>query len=198
VTFVIADRVRELCGLPADHPFPESHLFSDRDRNPFISKLKAFLGLEEGSIASVIEKARVRGRLKSPLLAEDIQLAVTDAEGIGHDAKEARVLSARHFDYFYASDSIILIEDAEKPFTGGGQSALAAIATSGYTSKLTLAFSRLDKVQDDDDDRQFQIKEVNQSLRNALSALRKDGVGLTQETLGAGYGNQGRDQPAYA
>ncbi len=187
MTSLIADRVRELCGLPAEHPFPESHVFSDRDRNSFISKLKLFLGVEDGSIASVVEKGRIRGRLKSPLIAADVQLAVTDAEGIGHDAKEARVLSARHFDYFYASDSILLVEDAEKPFTGGGQSALAAIATSGYLSKLTLAFSRLDKIQDDEDDRQFQIKEVNKSLRNALSALRKDGLRLAQENLGVRY-----------
>jgi addiction module HigA family antidote len=187
VMSVIGDRVRALCGISACSPFPESHAFADRDRASFVGKLKEFLGSDEGCISPVVEKARVRGSLRGSLLRSDVQLAVTDGEGIGHDAKEARVLSARHLDYFYMSDSIVLVEDSETPFTRGGLSALAAIEASGHLSKLTLAFSRLDKVQCDNDERASQIREVQKSLRNALNALREDGTRLAGEALNTRY-----------
>jgi addiction module HigA family antidote len=182
VMAVIADRVRVVCGIAPHDPFPATHVFADRDRLAFVKKLKEFLGSEEGCISPVVEKARVRGALRGSVLGPDTQLAVTDGEGIGHDVKEA-VLSARHFDNFYISDSIVLIEDSEKPFTGGGRGALGEIAASGYLSKLTLAFSRLDTVQCDKDERTSQIREVQKGLRNALNALREGGTPVAGDML---------------
>jgi hypothetical protein len=176
-------RVRDACQLPPSNRLPETHQLSTSDRTDFILRFKKFLNLDEGSISPALEKARVRGRLKSTVLPEDAQLVVTDGEGIGHDAKEAKVLSARHFDYFYVSDGIILVEDAETPFTRGGQSALAALAQSGYLPKLHLAFSRLDKVQAEKEGREPQKKEVGRGLRNALNALKADGVHIEKHDL---------------
>jgi hypothetical protein len=141
------------------------------------------LSIEEGNISPAVEKARVRGKLRSEVLPPDLELVVVDGEGIGHDAREARVLSARHFDYFYASDAIILVEDSETPFRAGGKSALAAIEKNGYLRKLSLAFSRLDLVQADQEGREFQIREVEKGLRNVLHALRDEQVSVERQRL---------------
>ena len=113
----------------------------------------------------------------------DLELVVVDGEGIGHDAREARVLSARHFDYFYTSDAIILVEDSETPFRAGGKSALAAIEKNCYLRKLSLAFSRLDLVQADQEGRDSQIREVERGLRNVLHALRDEQVSIERQRL---------------
>jgi hypothetical protein len=97
------------------------------------------------------------------------------------------VLSARHFDYFYVSDGIILVEDAETPFTRGGQSALAALAESGYLPKLHLAFSRLDKVQAEKEGRESQKTEVGRGLRNVLNALKAEGVHIEKQSMDIRY-----------
>lgn len=180
-------RIREVCGSQAGAPIPEHHILSNSDRKGFIAKLKDFLSLDEGSISPALEKARVRGNLKAARIPADLQLVVTDGEGIGHDARESKVLSARHLDYFYASDAIVLVEDAETPFTRGGKGALSSIAINGYLPKLSLAFSRLDRVQTDRDGREPQIREVNQSLRNVLNALREDNVIIQREALDVRY-----------
>jgi addiction module HigA family antidote len=187
VISVIDERVRALCAIPPSSPYPESHAFADHDRAAFVAKLKEFLGSDEGCISPVLEKARVRGALRGSLLKSDIQVAVTDGEGIGHDAKEARVLSARHLDYFYLSDSLVLVEDSETPFTRGGLNAIGTIAAGGHLPKLTIAFSRLDKVQSDNDERASQIREVQKSLRNALNAMREDGTRVASEALNIRY-----------
>ncbi|MDD5140160.1 MAG: hypothetical protein PHY43_07890 [Verrucomicrobiales bacterium] len=178
-------RVSDVCAGGTTGHLPETFNFSSNNRNEFVEKLKIFLGLDEGAISPVLEKARVRGNLKSPLLPQATEIVITDGEGIGHDAREAKVLSARHFDYFYASDSIILVEDSETPFTRGGKSALSAISTSGYLPKLCLAFSRLDKVEQET--RELQKREVNQSLRNVLNALQQDGIEVERDSLTVRY-----------
>jgi len=121
-------RICEVCGAQAGARLPGHHILSNPDRKAFISKLKDFLSLDEGSISPALEKARVRGNLKSAVIPAALQLVVTDGEGIGHDARESKVLSARHLDYFYASDAIVLVEDAETPFTRGGKGVLSSIA----------------------------------------------------------------------
>ena len=184
---VISARIREACDLAPTDPVPDSFSLVSNERIAFVDRLKKFLSVEEGSISPVVEKARVSGPLKSPLLPEQMELVVIDGEGIGHDAREAKNLSARHRDYFYVSDAIMLVEDSETPFTGGGKSALVTIVNSGYLSKLCLAFSRLDKVEAKQDGRAFQIREVERSLRNALHALRDDGIRIEKQDLDVRY-----------
>lgn len=190
----ILARVGDVCGGDNSGGLPETYSFSSNNRNEFVEKLKIFLGLDEGAISPVLEKARVRGNLKSPLLPKATEIVITDGEGIGHDAREAKVLSARHFDYFYVSDSIIMVEDSETPFTRGGKSALSAISTSGYLPKLCLAFSRLDKVEQEN--RDLQKKEVSRSLRNVLNALQQDGITIERDSLMVRYfGKMNETQP---
>ena len=192
----IKTQVYASCSIKPDQPFPESFVFKSDDKPGFVEMLKTFLSVEEGSISPVVEKARVRGMLRSSLLPQGAELVVIDGEGIGHDVRESRTLSARHLDYFHISDGIMLVEDSETPFKAGGKNALVAIAKHGYLSKLSLVFSRLDKVQSEKEGRSFQKREVDRSLRNALHALKEDGVAIEKGDLDVRYlANMDRDQP---
>jgi hypothetical protein len=179
----IIQQVKEKCNCAPGAACPESFVFQEKDRAALIQRLKGFLSVEEGSISPVVEKARVRGKLRSSLMPDNLELIVIDGEGIGHDAREARLLSTRHFDYFYSSDAIILVEDSETPFRAGGKSALSAIAKNGYLPKTSLVFSRLDLVESDDPGRANQIREVEKGLRNVFHALREEQVNIDRQRL---------------
>ncbi|MGA2262593.1 MAG: hypothetical protein ABSH28_14300 [Acidobacteriota bacterium] len=180
---MILKQVKTKCSCAADAPYPETFTFESHDRTAFIQRLKNFLSVEEGSISPAVEKGRVRGKLRSEMIPQDLELVVVDGEGIGHDAREARVLSARHFDYFYSSDAIFLVEDSETPFRAGGKSALAAIEKNGYLPKMNLVFSRLDLVQAEREGRDYQIRDVERGLRNVLHALRDEQVSIERQHL---------------
>jgi hypothetical protein len=149
--------------------------------------LKAFLDADDGSISPVVERARVRGNISATWLPENIEIVIIDGEGINHDVKESGRdnLLPRHFDYFYISDAIILVEDSERPFIAGGKAALVSLARSGYLSKSMLAFSKLDKIEGE---RYQQIREVKRGLRNLLSALSEQyDLSISEDTLDIYY-----------
>lgn len=183
----IRDRVYSRCGLPSADALPSEFSLIAKNQKEFVEDLKQFLSSDEGSISPVVEKARIRGALRSPSIPINCEFVIIDGEGIGHDAKEARVLSARHMDYFNISDALILVEDSEKPFTAGGKSALSFIAKSGQLPKLCLAFSRLDRVQTEEEGRQYQKREVERSLRNVLHALRDEDTSIERAELDIRY-----------
>jgi hypothetical protein len=132
VLAIIVDHIKTACDCRAETTYPERFAFETSDRSEFIERLKTFLSIDEESVSPAVEKARVRGNLRSQIIPQNLELVVVDGEGIGHDAKEARILSTRHFDYFYNSDAIVLVEDSETPFRAGEKSALAAIEKNGY------------------------------------------------------------------
>lgn len=192
----IGDRIKYVCQQQSSGLIPETFRFATTARTEFVQRLKDFLCVDEGAISPVIEKARIRGSLKSPLIPERTEIVIVDGEGIGHDAREARILSARHFDYFAISDAIILVENSEKPFTGGGKSALAGIAKNGYFPKFYLAFTRLDRVESEREDREHQKKEADKGLRNALHALKDDDIHIDRRDLPVSYfSNMDKPQP---
>lgn len=144
-----------------------------------IDKCRSILSSEIGSISPVIEYARLQGNILSPWL--NIEVVIIDGEGIGHNTKETGKLDSRHYDYFYNSDSIVLVEESKKPFVAGGKSALKSIYDRGYADKLLLIFSKLDEVDPydvDDVSREDQIEEVTHSLDNVLSSLQEDNINM--------------------
>lgn len=156
----------------------EIYKYETQSKDDFIRKCKDLLSSEAGSISPVIEHARIRGNLKSNWLSKSTEAIVIDGEGIGHDTKEAGQLDSRHYDYFYDSDAILLIEESKKPFVAGGKSALKSIFQRGYGDKLIVLFTKLDEVEPydfdepDDDDR---IEDVRDGLTNVLASLREEG-----------------------
>jgi len=147
-------------------------------RTDFIAKCKQILSSEANSLSPVIEHARIRGELAAPWLGSATEAVVIDGEGIGHDTKEAGQLDSRHYDFFYGSDAILLIEESRKPFVAGGKSALKSIFERGYGDKLIILFTKLDEVEPydvndpTDGDR---IEEVKDGLTNVLASLKEEG-----------------------
>ncbi len=192
----IGERIKSVCQHQLSGLIPETFCFATKIRADFVQRVKDFLSVDEGAISPVIEKARIRGSLKSPLIPERTEIVIIDGEGIGHDAREARVLSARHFDYFGISDAIILVENSERPFTGGGKSALGSIAKTGYLPKFYLAFTRLDMVESEQEDREHQKREADKGLRNALHALEDERIQIDKRDLDVRYfSNMDKPQP---
>ena len=156
----------------------EIYKYETWSRDDFINKCKGLLSSEADSISPVIEHARIRGNLKSNWLSEMTEAIVIDGEGIGHDTKEAGQLDSRHYDYFYDSDAILLIEESKKPFVAGGKSALKSIFQRGYGDKLIVLFTKLDEVEPydfDEPDDEDRIEEVRDGLTNVLASLREEG-----------------------
>lgn len=156
----------------------EIYKYETEFRDDFIKKCKDLLSSEIYSISPVIEHARIRGNLKSNWLSESTEAIVIDGEGIGHDTKEAGQLDSRHYDYFYDSDAILLIEESRKPFVAGGKSALKSIFQRGYGDKLIVLFTKLDEVEPYDFDNPVdddRIEDVREGLTNVLASLREEG-----------------------
>jgi hypothetical protein len=157
------------------------HKYETATREHLIKKCKDLLSSEIDSISPVIEYARIRGNLKAPWLREGVEAIVIDGEGIGHDTKEAGQLDSRHYDYFYDSDAILLIEESKKPFVAGGKSALKSIFQRGYGDKLFLLFTKLDEVEpydSDDPTDEDRIEDVRDGLANVMASLRDDGLDI--------------------
>jgi hypothetical protein len=163
--------------------------------NDFVDSLKPLLASENNSITPVVRHARIQGPFRATWLPDQpLDLVLTDGEGIGHDTREDKILSSRHLDYFYNADQIILIEDAERPFTGAGKGAIAGIARNGYLPRFHLCFCRLDLVEGDT--RRARIRDVNAGLRNVLNALSEENVQLTREDLSISHvGDLDKNKP---
>ncbi|MDR0578382.1 MAG: ATP-binding protein [Candidatus Accumulibacter sp.] len=154
--------------------------YESSSRDDFLGKCKAVLSSERYSIAPVIEHARIRGRLCAPWITGNPGFIIIDGEGIGHDTKEAGQLDVRHYDYFYQSDLILLVEESKRPFVAGGKIALKSIFQKGYGDKFSILFTKLEEVEPydssgdpTDEDR---INVVKAGLRNVLGSLREERV----------------------
>jgi hypothetical protein len=184
----ISARVRATCaGHQLDSTTPY-YKFEQTNKDVFVNQCKAILSSEANSISPLIEYARIRGNLVAKWLPDGTEAVIVDGEGIGHDTKEAGQLSSRHYDHFYCSDAILLIEESKKPFVAGGKSALRSIFERGYRQKLLVLFTKLDEVEPYDIDGatiQDQIDEVNDGLENVLASLKEEGqeIDLTENSI---------------
>ena len=149
-------------------------LFNDEDQPYIVNKTnkKEFIEFNQLifknnylSISILCEYIRIEANLKSDFMEDDFILI--DGEGIGHSLKEKRdSLSIRHFDFFNYSNLILLVEKADDPFISGGQGAIESIVLNGYSEKLKIAFSRVDKIEVKDKSRY--IKRRLDNLKDAL------------------------------
>lgn len=176
---LIAKKVSEMCNGHKLFSATDYYQHSEQKLDEFIVQAKKLLSSAKDSISPVIEYARLEGNLLAEWLPNNTELVLIDGEGIGHDTREASRLSARHLDYFHFSDSIGLVEESKKPFASGGKSAMEGIIRNGYLDKFNLIFSKLDEVEvgdDEDTDRDEQIRAVKKGFRNVKNALEDDGI----------------------
>lgn len=186
----IKTKVSDICesfNLCSNVPY---YQFSEESIDSFISKCKSILSSEKNSISPVIDYARIQGNLLANWIESNTEIVLIDGEGIGHDTKEASQTLPRHYDYFYKSDAIILVEESKRPFIASGKSALKNIFERGYGRKLITVFSKLDEVLPydlDDPSRDDKISEVNQAFENVLSALKEEKVEISIDSKNIFY-----------
>lgn len=175
---LIQSKVAEVCD---GHRLFDSNYFqhSSGDLENFITKAKRLLSSTKDSISPVVEYARLQGNLLATWLPQNTELVLIDGEGIGHDTREASMLSARHLDYFHFADFVALVEESKKPFASGGKSVIEGVVRNGYLEKFILVFTKLDEVEADDGDgsnREHRTRAVKKGLKNVKNALKEDGV----------------------
>jgi len=176
---LISKKVAEMCNGHELFSSTDYYQHSEQKLDEFIGQAKNLLSSSKNSVSPVIEYARLEGNLLAEWLPDNTELVLIDGEGIGHDTREASRLSARHLDYFHFSDSIGLVEESKKPFASGGKSAMEGIIRNGYLDKFKLIFSKLDEVEvgdDEEPDRNEQIRAVKKGFRNVKNALKEDGI----------------------
>ncbi len=179
---LISKKVAEMCEGHELFSSTDYYQHSEQKVDEFITQAKKLLSSAKNSVSPVIEYARLEGNLLAEWLPSNTELVLIDGEGIGHDTREASRLSARHLDYFHFADSIGLVEESKKPFASGGLSAMEGIIRNGYREKFKLIFSKLDEVEtgdDEDTDRDKQIREVKKGLKNGQNALKDNGIELS-------------------
>jgi len=146
--------------LFSNEPLYIEHINNKAD---FIKRNRELLKNEFGSLSLLVEYTRIEGDLFASWLKETFnELVIIDGEGIGHSLREKN-LSIRHYDFFDYCNQILLVEKGEDPFISGGRNAIENIFLNGYKTKFKLAFSKIDKIENND---------RNAFLRRRLSNLK--------------------------
>ncbi|EOF6284565.1 hypothetical protein ACK1C5_004155 [Salmonella enterica] len=179
----IMDAIQSVVKLTCDDSMlndsSQIYKFCSSEKDTFLTKCKKILSSDKESISPVVEYARITGNLRSEWVNNNAEIAIIDGEGIGHSTKEVAQLDARHYDFFYDVNSILLIEESKKPFVAGGKNALKSIFQRGYGDKLKLIFTKLDEVTPYDSDEptdEDRIEYVQDGLNNVLDSLKKENV----------------------
>lgn len=181
---LIVKKVAEMCNGHNLFSTTDYYQHFEQEPSEFIAQAKKLLSSAKNSVSPVIEYARLEGNLLAEWLPDNTKLVLIDGEGIGHDTREGARLSARHLDYFHFADSIGLVEESKKPFAAGGKSVMEGIIRNGYLDKFKLIFSKLDEVEvrdEEDADRDKQIRAVKKGFNNVKNALKEDRIELIIE-----------------
>jgi hypothetical protein len=70
---IIVNRIKVACDCAPDAAYPETFAFETPNRPDFIQRLKHFLSVEDGSVSPAVEKARVRGKLRSEIIPPNLE-----------------------------------------------------------------------------------------------------------------------------
>lgn len=172
---IIQDLMIELEETFNELSIPNYKLFSNEplyiedinNKANFIKRNRELLKNEFGSLSLLVEYTRIEGDLFASWLKETFnELVIIDGEGIGHSLREKN-LSIRHYDFFDYANQILLVEKGEDPFISGGRNAIENIFLNGYKTKFKLAFSKIDKIENND--RNAFLRRELRNLKDALS-----------------------------
>ena len=154
------------------------------NKTEFIKKNQKWLRHDNASISPLVEYVRIEGNLLADGFDERIfakhglfdqifdnqcGFIMIDGEGIGHSLEESRdTLSSRHLDYFNYCHAVVLVADAQDPFTSGGQSVIEYMHLSGYQNKLKMVFTKTDTLESEDVE-----GHIRRNINNLSQALKK-------------------------
>ncbi len=153
---------------------------TSQDRAEFIKAVNQFSSNYAPNygrlLTPLVDGIRVRGPFEAPWQDGDFQkIVLLDGQGIGHVAESGASISTRTTKRFQIADAILLVESATQPMQAASMSVLRTVVTSGYVSKLIMAFTHMDAVNGDNL-RGFRGKRAHvlESFNNAAQAIGKD------------------------
>lgn len=153
---------------------------TSQDRAEFIKAVNQFSSNyfpNHGRLLTpLVDGMRVRGPFEADWQDGDFQqIVLLDGQGIGHVAESGSSISTKTTKRFQVADVILLVDNAAQPMQAASMSVLRTVVTSGYVSKLIVAFTHMDAVNGDNLLRTNGKKaHVLESFTNAAQAIGKD------------------------
>lgn len=98
-------------------------------------------------LTPLVDGIRVTGPLYPFFTDHQAKLVLLDGQGLGHTPDSSTSLTTHITRRFSDVDVILLVDNAEQPVQAAAQSVLRAVASSGNSNKLLIAFTHFDQVK---------------------------------------------------
>lgn len=157
--------------------WPKRWRFDSDNRDEFIGQIRWFSSNywpQFGRLLTpLVSGIRVKGPL-IPTFTETIpRLVLIDGQGLGHTPSSSSSVTTHITKRFDRVDVILVVDNAQQPMQAAPLSVIRAIAASGHSDKLAVAFTHFDQIKGPNlrtsaDKRSH----VMASVLNALSNLR--------------------------
>ncbi len=153
--------------------------YQESDRATFLRQVRWFSSNHNKQfgrlLTPLVNGVRVRGHFQPTGIGiqGDANLVLLDGQGLGHTSSETSV-STRVTSRFDDIDMLLLVDNAQQPMLGNPLALLQTVGSSGYVSKLAIAFTHIDLVKGDNLSTFAQIQQhVLGSVRDAAETLRE-------------------------
>lgn len=125
--------------------------YESEDRADFLHQVRWFSSNFANSfgrlLTPLVEGIRVMGPLFPVFGKHHPKIILLDGQGLGHTPDSSSSVTTHITKRFSDVDIILLVDNAEQPVQAAAQSVLRAVASSGHSEKLLVAFTHFDNVK---------------------------------------------------
>lgn len=141
----------ELTNRSKSSEWPLMWVYESEDRSEFLRQVRWFSSNFAPSfgklLTPLVDGIRVMGPLYPKFTGHQAKLVLLDGQGLGHTPDSSTSVTTHITRRFAEVDAILLVDNAEQPVQAAAQSVLRAVASSGNTNKLLIAFTHFDQVK---------------------------------------------------
>lgn len=131
--------------------WPVLWTYESEDRSEFLYQVRWFSSNFAPSfgrlLTPLVDGIRVVGPLFPVFNEHHPKIVLLDGQGLGHTPDSSTSVTTHITERFSEVDVILLVDNAQQPIQAAAQSVLRAVASSGYNSKLLIAFTHFDQVK---------------------------------------------------
>ena len=170
--------------------------YTNQDREGFLKQVRWFSSNHHGQfgrlLTPLVNGVRVRGPFyPKPQTDDTPRLVLMDGQGLGHTAQSVSSISTHITRQFPKVDLILLVDNAQQPMQAAPLALLRSLGSSGYASKLAVAFTHFDSVEGDNlrstaDKKAHVLGGVNTAIANLRYELGDSVVRILDEQLNGG------------
>lgn len=152
--------------------------YESQDRNEFLHQVRWFSSNSAPSfgrlLTPLVDGIRVIGPFFPAFNEHHPKIVLLDGQGLGHTPDSSTSVTTHITERFSEVDVILLVDNAQQPIQAAAQSVLRAVGSSGYNSKLLIAFTHFDQVKGANlPSYGFKRAHVLASVHNYLSKLKE-------------------------